>query len=175
MFKPLSVFALFTYSVLSLTLVSCSDKTETPETPSTTVLSESKAPTAYAFSMLAPAMDGATLVYGRVVLSASGQSCPALNGSDGSELATSLRPMYPDVKTTSADFPITVCEAVLEPGVSYRNQDLGIALNATNLDVERVAVFGDSGCHSDKTCAGCLLYTSPSPRDGATSRMPSSA
>ena len=23
--------------------------------------------------------------------------------------------------------------------------------------------------------AGCLLYTSPSPRDGATSRMPSSA
>ena len=26
-------------------------------------------------------------------------------------------------------------------------------------------------CH----CCGCLLYTSPSPRDGATSRMPSSA
>ena len=24
-------------------------------------------------------------------------------------------------------------------------------------------------------CNGCLLYTSPSPRDGATSRMPSSA
>ena len=24
-------------------------------------------------------------------------------------------------------------------------------------------------------CTGCLLYTSPSPRDGATSRMPSSA
>ena len=26
-----------------------------------------------------------------------------------------------------------------------------------------------------KTVAACLLYTSPSPRDGATSRMPSSA
>ena len=26
-----------------------------------------------------------------------------------------------------------------------------------------------------KRCTGCLLYTSPSPRDGATSRMPSSA
>ena len=28
---------------------------------------------------------------------------------------------------------------------------------------------------SPKEIQGCLLYTSPSPRDGATSRMPSSA
>ena len=44
-------------------------------------------------------------------------------------------------------------------------------LNDINLSVDRgevVVVIGPSG-------SGCLLYTSPSPRDGATSRMPSSA
>ena len=31
-------------------------------------------------------------------------------------------------------------------------------------------------CHTDEfTLSGCLLYTSPSPRDLSTSRMPSSA
>ena len=30
-------------------------------------------------------------------------------------------------------------------------------------------------CMSEYAPEGCLLYTSPSPRDGATSRMPSSA
>ena len=34
-----------------------------------------------------------------------------------------------------------------------------------------VNTYFDSPARSD----GCLLYTSPSPRDGATSRMPSSA
>ena len=45
---------------------------------------------------------------------------------------------------------------------------------------------GQYYCYTDKKCKdipkgfmvdpkGCLLYTSPSPRDGATSRMPSSA
>ena len=29
--------------------------------------------------------------------------------------------------------------------------------------------------HEEQQSTGCLLYTSPSPRDGATSRMPSSA
>ena len=32
--------------------------------------------------------------------------------------------------------------------------------------------FGDLSCYNDKCC---LLYTSPSPRDLSTSRMPSSA
>ena len=30
-------------------------------------------------------------------------------------------------------------------------------------------------CNQCESCTACLLYTSPSPRDGATSRMPSSA
>ena len=36
----------------------------------------------------------------------------------------------------------------------------------------RVAVIGGAG---PALCVGCLLYTSPSPRDGLLSRMPSSA
>ena len=32
-----------------------------------------------------------------------------------------------------------------------------------------------SETHTDALCIGCLLYTSPSPRDLSTSRMPSSA
>ena len=31
------------------------------------------------------------------------------------------------------------------------------------------------GCHGTAVLCGCLLYTSPSPRDGLLSRMPSSA
>ena len=36
-------------------------------------------------------------------------------------------------------------------------------------------VFYPERCISDGACIGCLLYTSPSPRDPKTSRMPSSA
>ena len=36
-------------------------------------------------------------------------------------------------------------------------------------------VLVDLTSASDAKAEGCLLYTSPSPRDGATSRMPSSA
>ena len=38
------------------------------------------------------------------------------------------------------------------------------------LDVERVGI-----CGTDVELYTCLLYTSPSPRDGLLSRMPSSA
>ena len=37
------------------------------------------------------------------------------------------------------------------------------------------AVCGDYACDPDYGPNGCLLYTSPSPRDGLLSRMPSSA
>ena len=43
----------------------------------------------------------------------------------------------------------------------------------------RICVTGGDMCMGGRTTGGrtkgCLLYTSPSPRDGATSRMPSSA
>ena len=38
---------------------------------------------------------------------------------------------------------------------------------------ERQVAGGAGGVEDD--CRGCLLYTSPSPRDGLLSRMPSSA
>ena len=40
------------------------------------------------------------------------------------------------------------------------------------MPANNVLLYGDAG--TGKSSA-CLLYTSPSPRDGATSRMPSSA
>ena len=53
------------------------------------------------------------------------------------------------------------------------------ALKDINIEIPEksiTALIGPSGCGKStflKTL--CLLYTSPSPRDGATSRMPSSA
>ena len=45
------------------------------------------------------------------------------------------------------------------------------------LDAQRMAIGGDSagGTLTAATAIGCLLYTSPSPRDRTRSRMPSSA
>ena len=62
------------------------------------------------------------------------------------------------------------------------------ALNNINFDVnegEFVCILGPSGCGKttllrviaglESQSEGCLLYTSPSPRDMSASRMPSSA
>ena len=40
---------------------------------------------------------------------------------------------------------------------------------------EQIALQGKLSTFADKNDTGCLLYTSPSPRDLSTSRMPSSA
>ena len=60
---------------------------------------------------------------------------------------------------------ITFPEHPLEAGIPYHGDDeiIGVPL-------PRGAVLPIAG-----TSITCLLYTSPSPRDGATSRMPSSA
>ena len=41
--------------------------------------------------------------------------------------------------------------------------------------VKKVDVSAFTAGEKGATCTGCLLYTSPSPRDGLLSRMPSSA
>ena len=40
---------------------------------------------------------------------------------------------------------------------------------------EAVGLLGANGAGKSTTLRACLLYTSPSPRDGLLSRMPSSA
>ena len=48
-------------------------------------------------------------------------------------------------------------------------------LNPSNVGDLRVAWIFSTGGETDAQCTPCLLYTSPSPRDGLLSRMPSSA
>ena len=45
-------------------------------------------------------------------------------------------------------------------------------LNASNIST---GTLSDARLSANVTLLGCLLYTSPSPRDGLLSRMPSSA
>ena len=40
---------------------------------------------------------------------------------------------------------------------------------------QTLGLVGESGCGKSTLAKACLLYTSPSPRDGLLSRMPSSA
>ena len=56
----------------------------------------------------------------------------------------------------------------LSPVVANSFNIAGYTLHS---DVETLT----EGVHAGKVLLSCLLYTSPSPRDGATSRMPSSA
>src|SRR5665254_19843 len=46
---------------------------------------------------------------------------------------------------------------------------------AGRVNDQRLAGLGEKGCDGRGRLAGCLLYTSPSPRDSCASRMPSSA
>ena len=52
---------------------------------------------------------------------------------------------------------------------------LGNKLASTVGDGAIIYLHGDLGAGKTTFTRGCLLYTSPSPRDGLLSRMPSSA
>ena len=55
------------------------------------------------------------------------------------------------------------------------NKVVPIDKSSTVLTILLAAIFLQEGVSLTKGIGVCLLYTSPSPRDGATSRMPSSA
>ena len=63
--------------------------------------------------------------------------------------------------------------AILLNGMERR--EIARWANAMIASGERMDFSGLSRPTADKHSTGCLLYTSPSPRDGLLSRMPSSA
>ena len=62
-------------------------------------------------------------------------------------------------------------------GLENELRDVEIRLGdpAVQADPRRLAEFGRRFKQLEEVMAVCLLYTSPSPRDLSTSRMPSSA
>ena len=85
-----------------------------------------------------------------------------INGKDKKSLKVSLKREKNDISITASEF----CSKC----------------NGTG-DIECDQCMGSGECecidcgviHECGVCKGCLLYTSPSPRDGLLSRMPSSA
>ena len=92
---------------------------------------------------------------------------PAVSGLLSTTLANPTVSTYGVVGNTDA---YDVYAAVIPDG-SYANISLTWNENA-DLDLR---VYSDSGLISLIGSSACLLYTSPSPRDGLLSRMPSSA
>ena len=73
------------------------------------------------------------------------------------------------------DIPFSICSANVEKDdlrIFLRNDKNDIFGRFQTLDVY---LRGQGPTLDFARNGGCLLYTSPSPRDGATSRMPSSA
>ena len=100
-----------------------------------------------AYSLFAPAADGGTLLYARVVVDGVDSPCPTLSGSNQSTVISSARGLRPD----PANFPITVCEARIAPGISYQVSSSTLELAAASLAPSSVLIYGDSGCNP-KTC-----------------------
>ena len=82
----------------------------------------------------------------------------------------------------SIGYPVMVKASAGGGGRGIRKVDTPQELESavTAAKTEALNFFGDDGVYIEKFIENprhvdCLLYTSPSPRDGATSRMPSSA
>ncbi|GLQ31991.1 metallophosphoesterase [Litoribrevibacter albus] len=99
------------------------------------------------YSLFAPASNGGNengepVLYARAVLNSLGAACPILTGSDQSTVKMSERGFHPD----RTNFPVTVCEAMISVGVSYRVSNSEFELAAATLAPSEVLVYGDTGC-----------------------------
>ena len=147
--------------IASIMLAGCSGETpEQVQSPRQSTVKSQPAVDTYAYTMLAPSKKGGQLIYARIVIDQENTNCPALTGEDSTRIATQRRPMYPTPVTTELDFPVTVCEAAIEPDTSYSNTALNIQLDAVTLRPETIQVYGDSGCEPNKPCTG----NEPSPQ-----------
>ena len=97
-----------------------------------------------------------------------------LEGLEAKALATGASKLY--IEDLTEEFVNDFVFPAVKAGAVYENYLLGTSL-ARPIIAKRLAEIAlkegaDAICHG---CTGCLLYTSPSPRDTALSRMPSSA
>ena len=65
--------------------------------------------------------------------------------------------------------------ALLDENLSTLEMKPGTIVSGVVLDIDKEWVTVHVGLKSEGVISICLLYTSPSPRDLSTSRMPSSA
>ena len=111
-----------------------------------------------AYSLLAPSESGDTILYARVILDGANKRCPVLTGNDQSEITMSVRGYHPDKNTASQNFPVTTCEAIIYPGISYAvSSDVSsspIKIDAVTLNPSSVIVYGDTGCKTSQCKAG---------------------
>ena len=66
---------------------------------------------------------------------------------------------------------VSVDNLKVEFGVTPLFEDVSYVINKR----DRIALVGKNGAGKSTMLKICLLYTSPSPRDSTSSRMPSSA
>ena len=107
-----------------------------------------------------------------IVTNASGQVTPLSIGSAGQVLKTNSGANGYEFGTISSK--ILGMEKVYHSttAVAFTNQS-GTNLGANNIHAPLSLRVG--GTYNEQVSNSCLLYTSPSPRDGLLSRMPSSA
>lgn len=78
----------------------------------------------------------------RVVIAGLNQACPQLN-SDLIKINMTIR-----INPNSTNFPITVCEAKYPFATIMRVGNSEVMLPKVNKNIEKVTVFGDTGCKS---------------------------
>ena len=111
-----------------------------------------------AYSMLAPASNGGTIIYGRLIVDGYNVACPSLKSETGSIIKTTARGRHPDAATGTNNFPVTVCETTLSAETNYYDMSKAIKINAVSLQPSAILIYGDSGCKTKDCATGPARY-----------------